>query len=259
LGIRFARIAMLLSFGAEQPSCGSEKERPMRGKHILHLGLMAFLPLSFPAQSTQADTAPPNATPAPAPTMEERIFDVTRDGNKIGVQTVTIEKNGDTTTVKLKTHVSVVVMFIQAYHFVHSAVEKWTAGKFVSYKAVTDDNGKHFDVVAAAKDDQIALDVNGAESKVPGHLVFASLWSKDFVDQTTLLHPDSGVQLNVKVEDLGEEKIDFHGQRIKAHHYQISGDLDREVWFQGDKMVRLKFYGSDHSTIMSELMDDKTN
>jgi hypothetical protein len=229
----------------------------MREKHILHLGILAFLPLSFSAQSTQADTAPPTATPIP--TTEERIFDVTRDGNKIGVQTVTIERNGDTTIVNLKTHVSVVVMFIQAYHFAHTAVETWTGGKFVSYKAITDDNGKHFDIAAVAKDDQTLLDVNGEHSKVPGNLVFASLWSKDFVDQTTLLHPDSGVQLAVKVKDLGEEQIDFHGQQIKAHHYDISGDLDREVWFEGDKMVRLKFYGSDHSTIMSELMDDKVN
>lgn len=228
----------------------------MRGKQILHLGILALLPLSF-SQSTEADTAP--ATAVQPPTSEQRIFDVTRDGSKIGVETVTIEKNGDTTTVKFKTHVSVVVMFIQAYHFVHNAVETWTGGKFVSYKAVTDDNGKHFDVVAVAKDDQTLLDVNGTQTKVPGNLVFASLWSKDFVDQTTLLHPDSGAQLSVKVKDLGEQQIDFHGQQIKAHHYKISGDLDREVWFEGDKMVRLKFYGSDHSIIMSELADDKVN
>ena len=229
----------------------------MRGKHTLLLGLIALLPLSFFVRSSRADTA--GAAAPPPPTVEERVFDVTRDGNKIGVETVTIEKDGDTTTIKFKTHVSVVVMFIEAYHFVHSAVETWTAGKFVSYRAVTDDNGKHFNIAAVAKDDQVMLSVNGAHSKLPGNIIFASLWSKDFVDQTILLHPDSGVQLSVKVKDFGQEEIDFHGDKIKAEHYEISGDLDRDVWFEGDKLVRIKFYGSDHSTIMSELTPDKSN
>lgn len=229
----------------------------MLRKHTLLLGLVALLPLSLFVRASRADTTPAAAAPAAAPATEERVFDVTRDGNKIGVETVTIEKDGDTTTIKFKTHVSVVVMFIQAYHFVHSAVETWTGGKFVSYKAVTDDNGKHFKIAAVAKDDQVLLDVNGTHSKLPGNMVFASLWSKDFVDQTTLLHPDSGVELSVKVKDLGVEPIKFHGEDIKAHHYQISGDLDRDVWFQDDKVVRIQFYGSDHSTIMSELMPDR--
>ncbi len=66
-------------------------------------------------------------------------------------------------------------------------------------------------------------------------------------------------QLSVKVKDLGDEQIDYRGQQIKAHHYEISGDYDRDVWFDADKVVRIKFFGSDHSTIMSELVPDKTN
>ncbi|MEJ0050085.1 MAG: DUF6134 family protein [Methylovirgula sp.] len=230
----------------------------MPGKHALLLGLLALLPLSFIAHSSLADTTAP-AEASAAPTTEERDFDVTRDGDKIGVETVVIEKTGDTTVVKFKTQISVVVMFIQAYHFAHSAVETWTGGKFVSYKAVTDDNGKHFNVSAVAKDDAVLLDVNGAHSKLPGNMVFASLWSRDFVDQTTLLHPDSAAQLQVKVKDLGEEQIEFHGDQIKAEHYEISGDLDRDIWFLGDKIIRIKLFGSDHSTIMSELMPTKSN
>ncbi len=230
----------------------------MPRKHALLLGLLALLPLSFLAHSSQADTAAP-ADSSAAPATEERVFDITRDGNKIGVETMTIEKSGDTTTVKFKTHISVVVMFIQAYRFVHSAVETWTAGKFVSYKAVTDDNGKHFNIAAIAKDDAVMLEVNGEQSKLPGNAVFASLWSRDFVDQTLLLHPDSGAQLQVKVKDLGEEQIDFHGDQIKAEHYEISGDFDRDVWFEGDKLLRMKLLGSDHSTIMSELVPPKSN
>lgn len=236
----------------------------MLGKHTLLLGVFALFPLSVVAQSADSDAAktavPPAASAEPAaPATEDRVFDITRDGNKIGSETITFEKDGDTTIVKFKTHVSVVVMFIEAYRYAHSAVETWTGGKFVSYKAVTDDNGKHYNMVALAKDDQILLNVNGTHSKLPGNLVFATLWSTDFVNQTDLLHPDTGIQLSVKVKDLGDEQIDYRGQQIKAHHYEISGDYDRDVWFDADKVVRIQFFGSDHSTITSELVPDKTN
>jgi hypothetical protein len=232
----------------------------MLGQRILLLGLFAFSPLGVAAQSAGSGTAEsPPASAAPTAPIEERVFDITRDGNKIGGETLTFQKDGDTTIVKFKTHVSVVVMFVEAYHYTHSAEETWTGGKFVSYKAVTDDNGKHYNLAALAKDEQILLNVNGTHSKLPGNLVFATLWSRDFVGQTNLLHPDSGVELAVKVQDLGDEQIDYQGEQVKAHHYAISGDYDRDVWFEGDKVIRIRFYGSDHSTIMSELVSDKTN
>ena len=114
-------------------------------------------------------------------------------------------------------------MFIEAHHFAHSAMETWTGGKFVSYKAVTDDNGNISMLTAVAKDDEVLLDVNGDPQQTA-----AATWSSRASGarissiRPCLLHPDSGVQLQVKVKDLGEEQIDLHGDQIKAEHYEIS-------------------------------------
>jgi hypothetical protein len=43
----------------------------------------------------------------------------------------------------------------------------------------------------------------------------------------------------------------------QAHHYKIAdtltGEFAREVWFDGDVLVRTKVVGSDNSVILSDL------
>lgn len=198
---------------------------------------------------------PAAAQPAAVPPPEKmrHVFDILREGNKIGTQIVEIDKQGDTTTVKFKTHISVVVMFIQAYHFDHSATETWTDGKFVSYQSKTDDNGTDHTVTASAEKNKVDLDVDGKHSEAASDDVPASWWNKDFLNRTDMFDSETGKQLSIKVTDLGDEPLVQNGTTIQAHHYKISGDIDRDLWFDGDTLVRIKLLGSDHSTIISDL------
>lgn len=236
----------------------------MLGKHTLLLGLFALFPFAVAAQSANSDAMKMAESPAAsagvaAPTTEERVFDITRDGNKIGMQVVDITRDGGETTVKFKTHIEVEIMFVVVHRFDHIATEIWKDGKFVSYKAYTKENSDVNKLTAAAKGDKIALTVNGEEKDVDGNLVFASFWKPDFVGQKTLLHPDTGRELSVEVADLGDDTITLKdGSSVKAHHYKISGDLERDLWFDGDKLLRIKLFGSDHSLIVSDLISDKT-
>ncbi|MGH6818433.1 MAG: DUF6134 family protein [Methylovirgula sp.] len=185
--------------------------------------------------------------------MDRHCFDILRDGSKIGTEIVEIDRAGDTTNVKFTTHISVVVMFIQAYHFEHSATETWTGGKFVSYKAYTDDNGTKHNVSAVADNDKIELDVDGTHSEAAPDLVPASWWNKDFVNRTDMLDTETGQPVSIKVADLGDQSLVQNGATIQAHHYKITGALHRDLWFDGDTLVRIQLVGSDHSTITSDL------
>ena len=215
----------------------------MLGKLTIFLGLLM---LAIGPASAQ-----PAATPAPAP--NRRLFDIFRDGNKIGTEVVEIDKEQDTTNIKFTTHISVVIMFIQAYHFDHSATETWTGGRFVSYKALTDDNGTKHSVTAIASGDKVDLDVDGTQSEAAPDLVPASWWNRDFVNRTDMLDAETGRLISIKVTDLGDEPLVQNGTKIEAHHYKVSGDLDRDLWFDGDSLLRIQLVGSDHSTIVSDL------
>lgn len=153
----------------------------------------------------------------------------------------------------MTTYISVVILFVQAYRFDHSATETWSGGRFVSFKSLTDDNGTKHTVTALADAEKIELTIDGKQSEVASDVIPASLWNKAVLERTMLFDSETGRQLSVKVTDLGDEPLVQNGATIEAHHYKVSGDLNRDLWFDGNNLVRIKLFGSDHSTIVSDL------
>ncbi len=202
-----------------------------------------------------AAAAPPvPASEAPGgPIKVKRVFDITRDGGKIGTDSVEIEKQGDTTTVKFTTHISVVIMFIEAYHYDHSATETWAGTQLVSFKSQTNDNGKKHSVSATAASDKLSVEADGKRTDLPRTVVPATYWSKAFLSATQMFDEADGKRLTIKVADLGDESVTLNGAKHQVRHYQITGDRARDLWFEGDTLVRLKLAGTDGSKIVSDL------
>jgi hypothetical protein len=186
-----------------------------------------------------------------------KVFDIVRGGDKIGTDTVDIERQNDTTTVKIKTDLSVKVMFIEAYRYEHSCNETWKNGQLIAFKSRTNDNGTKHSIDVTAARDKLSMDADGKHSDLPKTAAPASLWGKDAIHQFDAFDPDTGKPLSIEVTDLGNETLTIHGVTHHAQHYKIAdkltGDFAREVWFDGDVLVRTKIVGSDNSVILSDL------
>jgi hypothetical protein len=223
------------------PALAQEPAAPSHAGHSGHAG----------ATSSHVGAMPSHAVAAP--TTTEHVFDITRDGNKIGTDTIDVTKAGDTTTIQSTTHIEVTVAFIKAYSFDHVATEKWAKGHFVSYKAHTNDNGKKYDLLAKVVGQKTDLTVNGEETELPQVVLPASLWNQDFVNATQLIDTDKGKVMSVAVQDVGDEAIEIDGTQVQAHHYKITGDFERDVWVADGVPVRISLHGSDHSLIVSNM------
>jgi Family of unknown function (DUF6134) len=201
--------------------------------------------------------APAGTGQAAAATKVHKVFDIVRAGDKIGTDTVDIERQNDTTTVKIRTDLSVKVMFIEAYRYEHSCNETWKNGQLIAFKSRTNDNGTKHSIEVTATSDKLSMDADGKHSDLPKTAAPASLWGKDAIHQLDAFDPDTGKPLSIKVTDLGSETLTIHGVTHEARHYKIAdtltGDFAREVWFDGDVLVRTKILGSDNSVILSDL------
>ena len=201
--------------------------------------------------------APASANKAAAAVKIHKVFDIVRGGDKIGTDTVDIERQNDTTTVKIKTDLSVKVMFIEAYRYEHSCNETWKNGQLIAFKSRTNDNGTKHSIDVTAAPDKLSMDADGKHSDLPKTAAPASLWGKDAIHQFDAFDPDTGMRLSMKVTDLGEEVLTRHGVPRRTHHYKIAdtltGEYARDVWFDGDALVRTKIIGSDNSVILSDL------
>ncbi len=202
-------------------------------------------------------TMPPVPENPPAAAKTHRIYDVTREGSNIGTETVDVERQGDTTSVKIKSDISVKIMFIEAYRYQHSCNEVWKSGQLVAFKSHTNDNGTKHSVEVTAAGDKLSMAADGKHSELPKTAASVNLWGKDAIRHLDVFEPDTGKRLALKLTDLGPESVTVNGVAHQAHHYKIAdtlhGEFARDLWFDGDVLVRSKLLGSDKSVVLSDL------
>jgi hypothetical protein len=197
--------------------------------------------------------SPALAGAPPAAPAVHRVFDIMRSGSKIGTDTFDISRQGDITNVKIVTHVLVKIMFVNAYRYDHTESGSWKGNQLVSFTSTTDDNGTNHEIKATQTGGKVALDVDGAKTDLPKGVVPASLWSADVSNKSQLFDPGNGKRLSTKPQDLGEETVAVHGAPQQLRHLKLSGQFDRDLWFDKDGLVKMTLLGSDKSVITSEL------
>lgn len=196
--------------------------------------------------------SPAFAVSTPAPSVH-RVFDIMRQGSKIGTDTFDISHQGDVTKVKIVTHVLVKVMFINAYRYDHSETASWKGNELVAFSSQTDDNGTPHKINASQDDGRLALDVDGTKSDLPKGFVPASLWSAGVSNKAQLFDPGNGKRLSTRPQDLGEETVEIHGVPQQLRHLRLVGAYARDLWFDKDGLVKMTLLGSDKSLVTSEL------
>jgi len=212
------------------------------------LGLVASLSTTLPCGQGLADT------PSAVKLLE--VFDIYRSGDKIGTNYVEIQREPDKISVKMTTDIHVKILSFEAYRYKHTCQETWKKNELISFHSETDDNGKKHKIVAVVEPDKVNLTIDGKPSDEPKALVPASFWRRDIVTQKELFDPADGKRLSIQVKDLGEEPIKQEGIDHQTHHFRISdkaGDYERDLWYDGDKLIRIKMVAKDHSEVVSDL------
>ncbi len=177
--------------------------------------------------------APLNAASIPA--SGSLKFDVIRKGKDIGDHSYKFSGSVNSYSVKVTTNIVVKVPLIKitAYSFQHNFVETWKNGKLQKLSSTTNDDGTPHKVNA------------GASSILP-----ASLWNEDIVKSKTLLNTMNGKKMSIRAADLGNEAIKTKRGKVNAEHYRISGELERDLWYDANgNLARVSFKADDGSKV----------
>jgi Domain of unknown function (DUF6134) len=181
-------------------------------------------------------------------------YTVLRDHEMVGTHVIDFSRYGDTMNVKIATNVVVKIAFIPVYRFQHSGIETWQGNRLIALKTRTNDDGTPHQLAAAAEGDHLRVAGDGAKRSVAGAILPASLWNEAIVNQSALLNTLNGTEMRVSVIDRGSDIVNSGGVDVSAHHYTISGGLDRDVWFDNDNtLVRVAFAAKDGSHIVYQL------
>ncbi len=201
-----------------------------------------------------AQAAPPKSAAAGSEAGSQLVYAVTRDGSPIGRTVVDIDRSGDSVKVTTKSTIEVKVIIV-LYRFQQDATETWKGDQLVSFKSQTDDNGTPHQVSIAASGKGLTIDADGKTSTAPAGAVPALFWSPKFAKAKALIHPDNGRVMNATVKDMGAEQVNVRGTPHQTQHYKVTAgkDFERDLWFEGDQLVRMRLKGTDGSSISSDL------
>lgn len=171
---------------------------------------------------------------ASVPPSGRLAFDVMRNGRDIGDYVVSFRGKGDDLTVNVATDVlvKVPVIGVSAYRFKQASTETWRGGRLAALTSRTDDNGTPHDISV------------GTTSLIP-----ASLWIADLVRSEQVLNAIDGSSDAIRVQNLGSEAVQTGSGTVRAKHYRVRGGLERDLWYEGAKLVHVRFTAEDGSQV----------
>lgn len=177
------------------------------------------------------------ATPsrAEAPTSGTWNFKVLLDGKPIGTHRFTLKSESGERVLKSVASFDVKVLGFTAYRYRHEATEQWQGDCLASLTAKTDDDGKALTVKAQRDGESLDLQGPKGKEKLQGCVMSFAYWLPAMLKQTRLLNAQTGEYEKVKIEPLGDDKVEAQGKTVAAKQYRITGpEQPVNLWYGAD-------------------------
>lgn len=185
----------------------------------------------------------------PAAAEEPMVFDVLRDGSKIGEHRLVFEREDDTLKVSVETDMTVKFAFLTVFRYEHKRIERWRNGELESLAGMTNDDGKEYEISIVRKEGHYSRTVNGSEEELTGPVAVDSLWSRDRLSAGKLFSAASDKVYRVRSDLMGTETIEAKGAPVEAEHYKLSGELDRDLWYAASgELLKVKYENAEGET-----------
>ena len=182
-------------------------------------------------------------------------FAIVRNGKEIGFQVYRFRQVQDAVEVVVSTRIKFKLGFITVHRLNHDSHEIWKKDRLVAFSSSTSEKnivkGRTKYHVAVQEDGE-DLSVEAAQDgwRAPTDAIPASFWNSEFVHANTLIDTVDGAKLVVTVEPLGNDVISVNGGMLDARHYRVSGDMERELWYDHNNvLVQVRFIADDGSEI----------
>lgn len=192
--------------------------------------------------------APGHALAPDGLALEYRVL---RDGAEIGRHRVRFTHRDDLFIVETEIRIAVTFLFVTLYRYQLDARETWRDGRLIALASTTNDDGDRYRVAAVSNGETIAVEAGANSWTAPATVVPSSLWRRDMARGTLLLGVEQGEPIAVAFDEVGRETVPARGGEVEATHVVVSGELERDLWYDGDGiLVHLRLVGRDGSNIV---------
>ena len=182
-----------------------------------------------------------DATPNPGGTMTYRVDH--EEHGLLGTHRLTFSRKGANLVVDVDSEIAVEFFSMTIFRYAAKRREVWRDGRMIAYESDTHDDGNDIRVTAEAAGDGLVIAGPSGRSTAALGVFPTHPWNRAIIDAELLMHTTTGELLEVAVTEVGPETLIIDGRSIETTKYRMSGDHDREIWFDdGGDWVRLRFY-----------------
>jgi len=207
--------------------------------------VLVLASVAGPAMAITAENAPTGAF----------VYQVVRQGEVIGEQRLTFERQGENLVVSTDAKIDVKLLGLSLYGFDQHSEETWNKNQMIGVSSTADDDGTPKKVNMTLQGGQLSGDFNGKTRTAPLGVFPNSFWNEDSVKQSQILDTSRGKLRKVTIADKGTETLNLPYGAVKAHHYSVTGELPRELWYdEKGILVAGELTAKDGSTVRQELM-----
>jgi Family of unknown function (DUF6134) len=149
----------------------------------------------------------------------------------VGRHVVTFSCQGDDLLVETRVDGEVTVLAIPIFKREATYRELWREGRLIAFDSRFDDNGEVYEVSARAEGEHTVIDGRRGRVEAPATVVSNHPWNYDVLERTLLFDTQRGRLQQVHITPAGAETITVAGREVAARKYLVTGDLERELWY----------------------------
>ncbi len=178
------------------------------------------------------------------------VFDVYRDGKRIGEHRVRFDKTGEALTAESRFSIRITILGLPLYKYEYTSVGTWRDGHLARLNARVDDDGTVSSVNAERSDDKLMVHAGDVQTVAPASVFPTTHWNPGVIGTAQVLNTITGHINSVRMKELGTENVVTGGTHRLARHFAYTGELETEVWYDmSGRWVKMRFNGKDGTPI----------
>ena len=205
------------------------------------------------ASSVMTAIARPSLAALPVPPDGKIGFRILRKGDVIGTHELSFSGTGEALDVAVAIDFVVKIGPIPMFRYQHRATESWRGGQFVSLESKTNHDGDPQFV--HARREAAGIVVEGSKTQrytAAPETLATTYWNKAMLG-SHVINSEDGRLFAIKPAALAEESVPTaSGASLRARHYNLSGELDLDLWYDAAGQWAHLVFSKENNTFVYE-------
>jgi hypothetical protein len=151
----------------------------------------------------------------------------------IGEHLMSVRREAGAVIVDHTGELAVEILGLTAFHRRARFREVWRGERLVAFEGLVEDNGKPFPVKAHAAGDRLVVQGPAARIEAPADTAPSEPSLEFAIERERFFDSRTGELLNTTVTRAGRDVLKIGDRVVEATRYEIAGDLEQHVWFDG--------------------------